>query len=217
MHRMLMMVALVASAAVPWPAQAQQVSAEKLFQQMGKKLQDAKTVQFGFKVNMASGKLVLGEGDKFRLDSEGFIGSGKSTVVGDGTKIFNTDDIGSMNSPKNVGAYFRGSLVRVGLWGGSIELKNAPEPADTFAVSDFKLGAKENLNGVETQVIEYKVTLRGDDITFNVKMWVAVKSSLPVKLELRFKAMGGVLKFSETYTDWVLDAKVDPKLFQPPQ
>jgi outer membrane lipoprotein-sorting protein len=233
MHRMLTVVALVASAAVPGPAQAQQVSAEKLFQQMEKKLQDAKTVQFGFEIKISGGgkamgtekgKVVLGEGDKFRLENDGFVGGKNTTVVADGTKMFikhsDPADSHSTNCPKNVGAYFRGSWVRLGLELGSFEgLRYDPSPkiAEVLAVSDFKLGAKENINGVETQVIEYKVTAVRADMIFNTKVWVAVETSLPVKLELRFKAMGGVVEFSETYTDWVLDAKLDPKLFQPPQ
>jgi len=232
MRRILVVVALMTSAAAPPPSWAQQVSAEKLFQQMEKKLRDAETVQFGFDIVVSGGgepmgnpkgKLVLGKGDKFRLDSEGYISGKNSTVVGDGAKMFikesGTDAIDGPNSPKNVGAYLRGSLARVGLMLGHDGLKTDPSPkaADLFAVSDFKLGAKENVNGVETQVIEYKVTPRQGDTTFNAKTWVAVKMSLPVKLQLRFEAMGGVVEFSETYTDWVLDAKVDPKLFQPPQ
>src|SRR5262249_40031244 len=153
---------------------------------------DAKISVFGM-TGTIKGKAVLGEGDKMRLEADvEFSGkNAKATLVGDGNKVFTKDSekpqIDIKNSPKDLGAYIRGVWPRVGMFAGMDEgLKNDPSPkaADAFQISDFKLGAKEKINGVDTQVIEYKVVGTGKDkATYNAKMWIDLKASLPAKLE----------------------------------
>jgi outer membrane lipoprotein-sorting protein len=227
-------VALAAALAVPAQAQAQG-EAEKLFRQVEKKLQSAKTVQATFDAKIAffgmtgsaKGKMVLGEGDKFRLNAElDVLGKNiTTTVVGDGTKVFSKDSekqvLETKNSPKDLGAYFRGVWPRVGLLTGSDEATKAvdqvPKVDEVFQVSDFKLGAKEKVGSVETQVVEFNVKSKGKDMPLKVKVWIDTKASLPAKVEVRLDMMGIMVEFAETYTDFVIDGKLDAKLFEQPK
>src|ERR1700678_3512610 len=125
--RWLLTFALLVLAA--WPAAAQENEAEKLFRAMEKKLLAAKTLQIRFDSSVTippqtgslKGTLMLGEGDKFRLEfgGEPFGVEGKTTVVSDGTtmSIKDTGEKEKTNkAPKALGANVRGSLLRMGVF-----------------------------------------------------------------------------------------------------
>jgi outer membrane lipoprotein-sorting protein len=225
----------VAVAVVAAPAYAGENEAEKLFRQMEKKLQAAKTVQIRFDIKAsifgmegtARGKAVLGEEDRVRLDAEAeFAGMNlKVTMVGDGTKLFNKDsqkaEIEIKDSPKGLGEYFRGVWPRVGIFAGleeALENQQLPKVDDAFKVSNFKLGAKEKVGNAETRVVEYTVTLKSKDMAAaHVKVWINTQTQLPAKLELRVDAGGVAVELSETYAEFVLDGKLDAKLFEQPK
>src|SRR3954466_5081850 len=85
----------LALAALTLPVNASETEAEKLFRQVEKNLKAAKTVQVRFDMklgeNKVQGTLVLGEGDKMRMDGEITFGAGRlssPTRIGDGAKIY---------------------------------------------------------------------------------------------------------------------------------
>jgi hypothetical protein len=167
------------------------------------------------------GSSVLGEADKLRIDADVAFGVKdiKTTVVGTGTKLYVKDStmpaVESKVSPKGLGVYFRGVLPRVGIFPGldaGLYGREWPQVDDDCQVSDFKLGAKEKIGTAETRVVEYTVLLKGKK--GSAKMWINTKTNLPAKLELRIETGGIALELSETYTEFVIDGKLDAKQFE---
>jgi outer membrane lipoprotein-sorting protein len=219
--------------AIAVPAYAQENEAEKLFRQMEKKLQAAKTVQVRFDatisiVGMAGsvkGDAAYGEGDKVRIDAEvTFSGkNSRATLICDGTKLYAKDSekpkIELKDSPKGLGVYFRAVLPRVGIFAGiddATKGKEVPKVDDFFKVSNFKLGAKEKVGDTETLVVEYTVLVRGNDKA-TAKVWVNTQTNLPARLELRMEINGATVALTESYADYAVDGKLDAKLFEVPK
>src|SRR4051794_20386901 len=108
------------------PAKAGENEAEKLFRQVEKNLKAARSVQVRFDMksgeNKVQGTLLLGEGDRMRMDGEVAFGSGRLTSptrIGDGTKIYRVarvprpfiaDNTNTIDSPKGLGNSLRGML-----------------------------------------------------------------------------------------------------------
>jgi outer membrane lipoprotein-sorting protein len=223
----------MAAAMVAVPAYAGENDAEKLFRQMEKKIQDAKTVQVRFDAKISifgmggsiTGTSVNGDGDKMRVDADVSFGDKKTkaTLIGNGTKLFTKDTekptIDAKDSPKGLGSYLRSVLPRVGLFAGLDEITKGnelPKIDDLFKVSDFKLGAKEKVGAAETQLIEYNVLVRGKDKAAG-KVWINTQTNLPAKLELRMESNGIAVELSETYPEFAINVKVDAKLFEAPK
>jgi outer membrane lipoprotein-sorting protein len=89
--------ALALLAVTAWPAVAQDNEAEKLFRAMEQKVRSAQTLRLRFDLSVAGalgtkgnvkGTLVLGEGDKYRVEMEGkvFGQAVRGTEVSDGTR-----------------------------------------------------------------------------------------------------------------------------------
>jgi outer membrane lipoprotein-sorting protein len=229
--RWLLTITVVALAA---PAYAGEKDAEKLFRRMEAKVRDAKTIQVRFDATMTiagiagsvKGKTALGESDQVYFEADinwgdrksqsGLVDTGaKLFVKGEGNPSFDRKD---RPKAKGLGDYFRTALPRFGVFfvledaTKGIELGNA---TDDFKASDFKLGAKENVAGAETQVVEYTVVLKGKE-KVSAKMWINTKTNLPAKLEVRLVANGLPVALSETYLEYALDGEVDAKLFAEP-
>ena len=81
-------------------------------------------------------------------------------------------------------------------------------------MKDFKLGLKETLGKVETQVIEFMVYDPPDARESKFKLWIDVKTNLPVK---RCIDEGSEFVNVETYTEFVLNPQLDAKLFELPK
>jgi outer membrane lipoprotein-sorting protein len=211
-------------ATLTFPARAAEDEAEKLFRQAEKELLAAKTVRVEFDLktgnadggNQAKGTLVLGEGDKLRIDCAGSLGKVQfraATRIGDGTKVhtFHSGEKPSTrDSPKGLGKALRGLAARPGIL---LEF-DAIATTETSKVSDFKLGAGEKFGGIEVRIVEYTVSVQGrvekgpdgrplrmvslyaggPTIGFPVegpvkvpaKVWIDTKTNFPAKLELRW-------------------------------
>jgi outer membrane lipoprotein-sorting protein len=223
----------MAVAAVAVPAYAGENDAEKLFRQMEKKIQTAKTVQVRFDATISifgmggsiKGTAVHGDGDNMRVDADVAFADKKTkaTLIGNGTKVFTKDSekpaIDTKDSPKGLGNYLRSVLPRVGVFPGLDEITKGnelPKIDDIFKVSDFKLGAKEKVGSAETRVVEYTVLVRGKDKAA-AKVWINTQTNLPAKLELRMESNGIAVELSETYAEFAIDGKVDSKLFEMPK
>jgi outer membrane lipoprotein-sorting protein len=224
---------LALAALVVCPAGAEQNEAEKLFRAMEQKVRDAKTLRVRFDLSIidaldkegkVKGALVLGEGDKYRVEGEGklFGEAVKFTEVGDGADTFYKDANdpkrdSKEKTPKGVGPYLRGALPREGFFLSTLKMTQPGGLApDAFHLSGFKDAGKEKVGERNTQAIEYTATPKGPKDSLSMKMWLDAETHLPVKLAVT----GGesdVKSLTETYSEFVLDPEVDAKSFEAPK
>jgi len=242
--RWLLTLALLAL--MTWPAAAQENEAEKLFRSMEQKVRSAKTLQFRFdgtitaitpagpKKSNVKGTMILADGDKLRVEGEGNSPEEKSkmTVVSDGIDMKSFVYVQApgqpkreMNSteksPKGVGQYYRSALPRHGLFVSFLNVDQRSDfAADSFELSDFKLAGKEKIGEQNTQVIQYTITAKekGKDkapTALSMKVWLDAKTNLPVKMAVT-GGRSGITEFTETNSEFIIDAKVNVKLFELP-
>ena len=225
---------LVLPVAAAWPAVAQENEAEKLFRIMEQKVRTAKTLQLRCQLSITdaasknwniNGTLTLGEGDKLRLEVDGrlFGEAVKFLSVSDGIKMKSVGDPNAPKedktekSPKGIGACFRGALPHAGLFASSLNMDQRNDLApERFKLSAFKFAGKEKIGAHDTQVIEFTVREKGAPEPLSMKIWLDAKTNLPVKL-----AMSGgksdITDIIETYSEFTVDAKVGPRLFELPK
>jgi hypothetical protein len=91
-----------------------------------------------------------------------------------------------------------------------------------FRASDFELGKPDNVGTRRAQIVACKLTplVKGEkktDVTFSESIWLDVEMNLPLKRVFSGDFGGKKIKFSETYEKFVLDPKVDAKLFELPK
>jgi outer membrane lipoprotein-sorting protein len=220
--------------------------AEKLFRQMEAKVAKAKTLECEFDNKeegndySSKGKLLLADGNKMRLELTSDDGTAKDLVVVDGVKVFNMHEKKGQPGPKSIrdiskedriGELGRASISHSG-WIGSFYfamIKSFGKPGekqftnadDYFGIADFKLGNKEMVGQREAQVVQYTMTAKTGDanqVTFEVSVWIDVKTQLPLKRVISFKDKKDVQRtITETYSKLAIDEKIDPKQFELPK
>jgi outer membrane lipoprotein-sorting protein len=223
-----LVVLLVAPAAEP-------NEAEKLFREMEAKVTKAKNVEcvyeakaeFGKGTGSVKGTLLIGEGNKVRVEVDGeFAGmKDKRTSVSDGTKgVLDIDkNSPALSVPKWLHEAHRAAITRAGLLEPAFVVQ-PPGQKDTefqleskYQVADFKLGKKEKVGEQEAQVIQYTLKATGTRVTFAVSVWVDTKTQLPLKRVLSGMMGDQKITVNETFTKLDLDAKIDPKQFELPK
>jgi outer membrane lipoprotein-sorting protein len=161
--------------------------AERLFLQMEETLLKAKTIDLSFyftdptgKVEERSrGRLLTMSGNKVRLEMFGHL-----LRVSDGTRmLIGVPDAKPQNTPRDLDYAVRTWLSRSGVLQSHIERAGAPVVAakDRFRVSGFKLGAKERINGRDTQRVDYQLAIKGEDKPQALAVWIDLATKLPVK------------------------------------
>ncbi len=202
--------------------------AEKLFRQMETKVMQAKTLECTYEGKVdykeaeddqkdtLKGKLLLGEGNKLRID---FSGMGeKGTIISDGTKWRLIGDK-NKETPKWLGKSVRALMARTcagyaSIWAAPDSFLRFMTPPITefkidehFPVTDFKFGKKEMIDKQEAQIVQYT----GPGV--EVSIWIDTKTYQPLKRVFTDKEK----TLTETYTNLKLDGKVDPKQFELPK
>jgi outer membrane lipoprotein-sorting protein len=230
-----MWISLVATVLIP----AQADSAEAQFKKMEQAVLKAKTLQS--EITLAAGadkdafmdmkgRIAIAQGDRMRLELEGEVRKEKDkmTMVSDGSQMVMDSSKRpgkSQKAQKNLTEMAMASIARSGI---TVALFFVSERSDEkkdedfsidkmLAVSDFKLGKKEAIDGKDAQAIEYKLKARSNKELMDVTVWVDVKSGLPVKRVVT--ASEGEMKFTitETYAKMKLDEKIDDKEFALPK
>jgi outer membrane lipoprotein-sorting protein len=212
-----------------WPARAEENDAERLFRTMTEKVRTAKTLRVRFDLNVTDalgkkwnvkGRLILGEGDKYRIEGDGklFGEAVKFIEVSDRTRTASKD----LNNPKRdkiektaagVGAYFREALPREGFFLSTLNMaQREKRTTDAFKPTDFKLAGKEKIGERDTQALGYKLGARGAE-GLSMKMWLDARTNLPAKLAIA-GGKSDVTDSTETYEEFTLDPKVDDRLFE---
>jgi hypothetical protein len=89
---------------------------------------------------------------------------------------------------------------------------------DEFAVSDFKLGKKEMVGGVETQAVDYALKYLSGEKPAAATVWIDTKTNLPVKRVITMRPLPDLtITITETYAKSVVDGKIDEKEFDLPK
>jgi outer membrane lipoprotein-sorting protein len=212
--------------------------AEELFRQMEQKVQKCKTFQTEVEVVLTGdrkgslkGSVAIAPGDKIRTELDGTWSDSpaKILMLSDGSKM-KTRGYGPPGLPdrdvrKNVGLEVLVSLTRAGVFQGFLDIvemdpdqKLPPYQINNAAASDFKVGKKETVGGVEAQAIEYVLAWQYRK-NAAVTIWIDVKTNLPVKhvVVLPNGPKPDAFIVTETYTKTVVDGKIDEKQFEVPK
>lgn len=85
-----------------------------------------------------------------------------------------------------------------------------------LVASGFKVGAREKVGMRETQVLHYVVNGKnpGPGAAVTITVWIDTQTNLPLK---RVCAMDNGIRTEEVYSDWQLNATMDPALFELPK
>jgi hypothetical protein len=86
-----------------------------------------------------------------------------------------------------------------------------PGPELAFETDMAALGTPERVGGVDCWVVEYDLTVAG--VSAKSRVRVAPKTGLPVRR--RVEALGNV--FTAAHTAFVVDEKMEDKLFEVPK
>jgi len=219
-------------------APAQKNEAEELFRKMEDKVHKAKSIQYESetvvegpeKMSMVV-KATLAEGNKANMSVTAEVDGKKVGVQGvsDGKKSrrkHGNEPVKMEETPKNMNIALSSTLTRLGITGMAAtrdSKEEDPLKADKFdkdkfiPLSDFKMGAKEKVGDIETQIVEYSIRLRKDSPAIPVKVWIDPKTNLPVKRAYETSDRGKPSKVTETIKTLKLDEKVDEKLFELPR
>jgi outer membrane lipoprotein-sorting protein len=213
------------------PVAAQENEAEKLFRAMEKKVRAANSLEAAIEGDVKDakfkGKLLVGDGNRFRLETEADVDGNKHhhMLASDG-KVVYSKGVSSASWPARpenadrMRAFFaRGGLVACG---DCLDPESGVADLDkAFAPADFKLGAKEKIGGKDAQLIECTLTVAkkgGKSETVKMAVWIDTQTQLPLKRRLDAKeGKEMAVTVSETYTTFTLDAKIDAKAFELPK
>jgi outer membrane lipoprotein-sorting protein len=228
---------LVVLVVVAGPAFGQEKEAEDLYRAMEKKIKSAKTVHLVFdgevngigKKGTMKGDLRVAQGEKGKIVLDGdFSGRTiKLTFISDGKKVYSRNDEmvdvkdvkpDEKNVEHGVALVARiGSMFAAFLFVSGSNSKQGFDVEGVAPAKDFKLGAKEKIGKKDTLVVEYRVKLP-DGIDAKTSVWIDAATHLPVKRETVTKdTKGNEFRISEAYSTFIVDGKIDTKVFELPK
>jgi outer membrane lipoprotein-sorting protein len=177
------------------------------------------------------GRLLVAAVNKLRVELESkderataktlFVSDGKKThasVTGRPAKTLDTDKQlteRALASTARAGFAFEVYLLHV--LTTDDEKPEAFKADEELAVSDFKLGKKEMVGGVEAQAVDYALKYPLEEKPAAATVWIDTKTNLPVKRVITMKPRDTVITITETYTKSVVDGKIDEKEFELPK
>jgi outer membrane lipoprotein-sorting protein len=222
------------------PIYGQDKDAEKLYRAMEKKVREAKSIKVLWEAELQnqpgeSGKVKgsthLADGNKARIEFAGSLKGtdGKLLLVSDGKQTVTQGTLMSPPGepgppPQPTRANFYKTLAALTARGGmllpvfvSVGAKDddSDEIDKVLPLSAFKLGGKEKIGKVDAQIIEYTIAFDGKDKA-KVKLWLDAKTMFPVKRHMAPEGKEGTF-LAEAYSEFVLDPKLDAKLFELPK
>jgi hypothetical protein len=229
--RWLLAIALCITAATVY---GQEDAARELFQSMEKKVRDAKSLKIACKVE---GRFSPG-GEQMKVEAnQQFAGASKarfevrtgehdSLFVSDGTQMVR-GEAGRVEDPKPSDPKLNEGLAGTIARGGFMlpRLVRRPEAGSfdaekTLLLSGFRLGAKERIGKAEAQIVEHTVkfggSATGPSESVKVIIWIDPQTRLPLKRTV-YVGEGEADFFTEVYTEFLVDPKLDAKVFELPK
>lgn len=212
--------------------------AEKLFREMEAQVNKAKNVECVYEVKVegdkrstlrgVKGALLIGEGNKVRMDVDNdFAGKvEKGAGISDGVNgvWIHKEKVARMGTaPQWLSQDLRAGLTRRGIFLSGFALQTAKEGGTDFKleeqyrINDFKFGKTEKIGQQEAQEIQYALTVKGEDLTLAVNVWLDKKTQLPLRRVFSLMMGDQKITITETFTKLTLDAKIDPKQFELPK
>jgi outer membrane lipoprotein-sorting protein len=221
---------------LPAPASAQDGDAEKLYRAMEKKVRAAKTLQVAFDGEFDvqiikgtfKGKVSAAQGNKSRVEMDMNLGGNsiKVLLITDGKVGYTKegDKEGKFDpNPKEIDLVDKqlpGVLARIGALGLD-QIAKSPDMKEDFdldkhaPVKDFKLGAKEKVGNRDAQVVDSHLKVKGKPA--KVSVWIDTQTQLPLKRVLTIEDGGQTVRINENYSNFTIDATLDPNLFDIPK
>jgi hypothetical protein len=204
--------------------QGQENEAEKLFRMVEKKITSAKSLKIVVEIEGVFGGFLKGLNFKITL---WMTEAGKFLVHNDDEVMFVSDGRTLVWTKETTAFRVRPTLpqnfVRALSTGSCLfalaHLSNAIGQTSTLTgplvVSDFELGNKEKIGKRDAQAIHFAVKEKDGkpDDAKKLTLWIDCDAQLPLMLVM----MEGKRRIVETYTEWQLDPKIDPKLFELPK
>jgi hypothetical protein len=204
---------------------------------MEKKLLSAKVFQVSGEMNVAGGKrdkskfnvtILLGQGNRARLATVAEVAGEKRELVmtSDGTRMRLAGAADKQPSERATPKFLhRGlalTLARLGLTAGlrpfrlRPSAKSAdPEPDGQITLSDFQMGPAEKVEERDARVIRYKASGPAAPGPVEVSLWLDARTGLPLKRVLNLEKYKA--RITETYREFHLDPKVNPRVFELPR
>jgi hypothetical protein len=201
------------------PGYGQENDAEKLYRTMEKKVSAAKTLHVvcdgnldanakgSFKVTMdfAEGKI------RVEMDFD----SKKTLHINDGNMRYVKQGDKVQLEADKLDSALPSAVARLGI--GYVAFgRNSSDPIDKWApVKNFKVGAKEMVGQRQAQVVECQIDAFGD--SWKMSVWIDTQTQLPLKRLLVLEVKGKTQRINENYSTFMVDTKLDPKLFDIPK
>jgi outer membrane lipoprotein-sorting protein len=207
---------------------------EKLFRAMEAKVAAADTLRVTFATKMEApgttisfqGTLVVAAGNKIRLEADvvRMDKTSKIIVVCDGTKRVTSDngkDAPPKDAPPHLRALMTVALARMGVSAAEFLGSVGPadkqaNPLDTFKASTFEKVKTEKIGDRTALVIDYQLSGAGKSVVA-CAVWIDTATQLPLKRILRAGQGADSVTFTETYSAFAINPKLDPKLFELPK
>lgn len=220
--------------------------ADKAFQEMSASITRAKSFACSFKSDEMmpyaheyqgsyKGTIAVAQGNKVRFEMGGRFemagqhdgGNVSLKWISNGTRmlIVESNEKGPVarQAPKNLAKEMLIGMARGGIFVTLQTLEPAREGQrgtdlrELLQISGLKLGKKDRVNGREAQIIEYVLSPPRNETKLHTTLWVDTKSHMPLKRLLTDEDGKGAITVTETYSNVVVDGKVDPKSFELPK
>jgi hypothetical protein len=218
------------------PAWGEELSQpQALFQAMERKILDSKTIRSKLAVTVdrgapagapqiqprmetLKGKLLIAGDRQLLVQLNGKLAEQKERVS------ISSDGVtkGEGAAPPHLAQLAKAALTRPGIF-VSLVTATRPRPDDrtkgfeidvSFPLSNLKMGSKEKLGEIESQVIEYDVAVKAAaSAPFHVKLWIDPANNLPIRRLVTLDAPGEKWSVMEAYSEFQLDEPIEDREF----
>ena len=207
----------------------QATEAEQLYRKTREKLEKSGTVQFSFKLASEDerwkGSVLLGKGNRARVEMTRKRAEAEYllVMVSDGKRLLWKNPNRSLETatPKTMRADVADLLTKLGANEDRMEdlFRGRRAKVERIEAKEFRMGAREKVDGRDAQEIRYKLAVRGRGGGLAVRLWIDLERHLPLKrtLALAERAPDASAEATETYTAWKVGEPVDESKFVIPK